>query len=80
MVEAVPLVVLKMVIILLLHLLVLVVLVVAALVVAQELEMRVLRVFNTLDQVEVEDTGHQKTARAVPVEMVSLLSDINQVN
>ena len=72
--------VLKMHIILLLHLLVLVVLVVAAMVVEQELEIKVLRVFNTLDQAEVEDTDHQKTLEVVVVEMVSLLSDIHLHN
>ena len=79
-VEAVPLVVLKMDIILRLHLLVLVVLVVVVMVVEQDLEMKVLQVFNTLEEVVEEDTDHQKTPRVVAVEMVSSLSDINQVN
>tara|TARA_R100001230_G_C5496938_1_gene42391 strand:- start:64 stop:303 length:240 start_codon:yes stop_codon:yes gene_type:complete len=69
--------VLKVDIILLSHLLVLVVLVVVVMVVEQALEMKVLQVFNTLEEVVVEDTDHQKTPRVVAVEMVSLLSDIN---
>ena len=79
-VEEVPLLVLKMDGILLLHLLVLVVLVVVVLVVEQDLEMKVLQVFNTLEEVVVEDTDHQKAPRVVAVEMVSSLSDINQIN
>jgi hypothetical protein len=81
-VEEVPLLVLKMDTILRIHLLVLVVLAVVVPVAQHQLDLRVLRVFNTLEEVVEEDTNQEapQALLVVPVEMVSSLSDINQVN
>ena len=81
-VEEVPLLVLKMDTILRIHLLVLVVLAVVVTVARHQLDLRGVMVFNTLEEV-VEEHTNQEAAQAllvVPVEMVSSLSDINQVN
>ena len=80
--EEVPLLVLKVDTILHIHLLVLVVLAVVVTVAQHQLDLRVLRVFNTLEEVVEEDTNQEapQALKVVPVEMVSSLSDINQVN
>ena len=80
-VEEVLLLVLKMDTVVLLHLLVLVVLAVVVTVAQHQLDLRVLRVFNTLEEVVEEHTDQEalQALLVVPVEMVSSLSDINQV-
>ena len=81
-VEEVLLLVLKMDTLVLFHLLVLVVLAVVVTVAQHHLDLRVLRVFNTLEEVVEEHTDQEalQALLVVPVEMASSLSDINQVN